>query len=412
MRDVGPLCKVAYSKGMAPGLVARMVLCSLVAITASARAERRPVAVIDVSATVPARDLVRSLNTALNNHADLKPLDNPVINAALQGEFEDEDAPHVAAAKRRKAEADDFLTQQLDDANAARSAQQGMQELASVNPTYPEMLGLYADLAFAYGQAQLGLKKPNEASLAFQLAARLDPSRAPDPTRYPPNVMAAYSAAVKKPTIGAKLVVRGTGRVWIDGIELGPAGEAYDTSEGLHVVQLTGPDRETRGDRVAVPSSEAGLNLGDAKLTDELKVKRARIAMARARDATERASAMKKLTGLLGVGDAVLIVKDGTALRVQTWRNKEQGFSALVEHRNEMPDELLRPLAPPSTKEKRPEPVGPPPFVEPPRPWYNKNWIRASIAGGVIVTVVGAILYSRRDKFLGPIDMDPKWKDQ
>src|SRR5690606_9722206 len=147
--------------------------------------------------------------------------------AALQGQFADEDASHLTEARRRVQEAEEYLAQ-LDDQNAARSARIGMEALALVRPT-PEMLGLYADLAFAYGQAQLGLRKPNDASLAFQLAHRLDPARRPDPTRYQPNVVQAYLAAANKQGIAAKLEIKGSGRVWIDGIEQGPAGKTYDT---------------------------------------------------------------------------------------------------------------------------------------------------------------------------------------
>jgi hypothetical protein len=262
-----------------------------------------------------------------------------------------------------------------------------------------------------YGQAQIGLRNPNEASRAFQLAHRIDPNRSPDPTRYQPNIIAAYKAAADRTTIPAKLVVRGSGRVWIDGIEQGPAGAQYETSEGLHLVQLIGPDRETRGDQVIVPSS-LPVTIQDAPATDVIKVKRARIALARSRDPAERASMMKKLAALLGVGDAVLITKGSGGLTVQTWRNREPGFSALMIHRNEPPIDLLKPLAPPPLKiEKKLEPLpDPPPIVDDKR-WYQKNWVRASIAGGVILGVVGALLYANREPTLIMVDPDPTWKD-
>jgi hypothetical protein len=393
---------------MAPGLVARMVVCSLVAIASTVHAERRPVVVIDLAATQPANQLAAELTAALNNHADLKQLDKPALTAALQGTFDDENAPHLGRARAKKQEAEEYLAQ-LDDENALKSAGAGMEELASVDPEISGMLALYAELAFAYGQAQLGLRKPNEASRAFQLAHRLDPTRSPDPTRYQPGIVQAYRAAADKPSIRTKLVVRGVGRVWIDGIEQGPAGNQYETTEGLHVVQLTGPERETRGDQVLLPSSMP-LNIQDAPATEELKVKRARIELARARDAVERASAMKKLAALLGIGDAVLIAKDGNELTVQTWRNREPGFSALVLHRNEPPDQLLGPLAPPPLKvEKKFEPFQPPPPPIEEKRWYQKNWVRASIAGGIVVGVIGAILYANRDKMLPPLNPDQTW---
>lgn len=387
---------------MAPGLVARVALvCAVVTIARTSDAARRPVAVIDLSGTEPATQLANDFYKALLNHDDLQPLGSPELIAALQGAFNDEDASHLAAARRRKAETEEYLAQ-LDDHNAARAARLGMEELAFVHPT-PEMLGLYADLAFAYGQAQLGLRKPNDASLAFQLAQRLDPARRPDPTRYLPHVVEAYHAAANKPSVPAKLEVRGDGRVWIDGMELGPADKTFDTSEGLHLVQLTGAARETRGEQVIVPHA-GPVAIAPAPATEALKVRRARIALARARDASERASAMKRIAKLLGVGDAVLIAKVDGKLTVQTWRDREPGFSARIGYDGQPPIAFLVPLAPPKLEDLRPEPepVLPPIVVE--KRWYQKNWVRASIATGVIAGVVSAILYARRDREVG---LDP-----
>lgn len=383
---------------MAPGLVSRVALvCAVLTIAHSADAARRPVAVIDLSATEPATQLANDFYKALLNHGELQPLGNPELIAALQGDFDDEDAPHLAAARRRKAETEEYLAQ-LDDQNAARSARLGMEELAFVTPT-PEMLGLYADLAFAYGQAQLGLRKPNDASLAFQLAHRLDPARRPDPTRYLPHVVEAYHAAANKPSVASKLEVRGEGRVWIDGMELGPAGSTFDTSEGLHLVQLTGASRETRGEQVLVPHA-GPLAIAPAPATEALKVRRARLALARARDTAERATAMKRLATLLGVGDAVLIEQVDGKLAVQTWRDREPGFSARIAYDGQPPIAFLVPLAPPKLEDLRPEPEPelPPLVVE--KRWYQKNWVRASIATSVIAGVVSAILYARRDRHI------------
>ncbi len=408
MAGVGPPCKVAYSKGMAPGLVARVAIVCAVFMTAGrVHAARRPVAVIDLSATDPAKQLANDLYVALLDHPELKPLDNPAFTSALLGDFEDEDGPHLTRAQRARQEAEDFLAN-LDDANAARVAGNGMVELASVRPT-PEMLGLYADLAFDWGQAQIGLRRPNEAALAFQLAHRLDPARRPDPTRYQPSIVQAFEAAANKAPIKARLEVKGEGRVWIDGVELGPSGATFDTTEGMHLVQLTGSERETRGEQVIVPQTTS-TTIQPAPATEELKVKRARIALVHARDAAERASAMKRLAKLLGVGDAVLIAKIDGKLTVQTWRDREPGFSAVRVHAAEPPVEVLAPLAPVPEAKQNPEPIPelPPVVVE--KRWYQKNWVRASIAGGVIAGVIGAILFAQRERFLGPWEGNTQWE--
>lgn len=390
---------------MAPGLVARVTfVCAVFAIARTADAARRPVAVIDLTASQPATQLANDLYKALLNHADLQPLGSPEFIAALQGDFGDEDASHLGEGRRRVQEAEEYLAQ-LDDQNAARSARIGMEALALVQPT-SEMLGLYADLAFAYGQAQLGLRRPNDASLAFQLAHRLDPARRPDPTRYQPSVVQAYLTAANKQGIAAKLEIQGDGRVWIDGIEHGPAGTTFDTFEGLHLVQLTGPERETRGEQVLVPHA-GPLAIVPAPATEALKVRRARIALSRARDASERASAMKRLAALLGVGDAVLIAKVEGKLTVQTWRDREPGFSARIALGRQPPIDFLTPLAPPRLIiTPDPDPELPP---IPQKRWYQKNWVRASIAGGIVVGVVSAILYAQRDRFVN-FDLDAQFE--
>jgi hypothetical protein len=390
---------------MAPGLVARMVVALTLVVAGSSYAQRRPVAVIDLSGTQPAKSLSADLYQALVSHSDLAPLASTTFIEALRGAFPDEDKPHLDAAQKLEGEAEDALAQ-LDDAQAAKAAASGMLELAAVKPS-PQMLGLYADLAFSYGQAQIGLRKPNEASLAFALAHRLDPLRRPDPTRYQPNIVQAYAAAAAKQTIPAKLDVKGDGRVWIDGIELGPAGGTFDTSEGMHLVQLTGPERETRGDQVTLPA-KTSVSIPSAPATKDLLIKRARIALAKARDGAERATAMKNLAQLLDVGDAVLIDEDSGHLSVQTWRNQSPGFSSFVSVVDKEPNDLLTPLAPLREPEPkvRPEPFRQPPPVVVEKRWYEKNWVRASIAGGVIAGIITAVMYARRDQTLPNPNMD------
>jgi hypothetical protein len=368
------------------------------------------VAVIDLTASAPAKQLATELYRILLTHHALIPLGVVSFADALQGDFEDEDARYLAAARHAKQNADEYLAQ-LDDGNAQREARAGMEALARVQPT-AEMLGLYADLAFAYGQAQIGLRKPNEASLAFQLAHRLDPARRLDPTRYPPAIVQAYAAAVNKPAIATKLEVRGEGRVWIDGVELGPAGIVFDAREGWHLVQLTGAERETRGMLVTVPHV-APLAIPPAPATDELKVRRARIALVRARDPAERASAMKRLAQLVGVGDAVLIAHDRDGnLTVQTWRDREPGFSRPIAFREQAPVDVLTPLAP-----ARPDVDDTPDLFPDPEPpavtkrWHQKNWVRASIVGGILASTVGALLYLNRDQTVG-YDMNIQFKEQ
>jgi hypothetical protein len=192
-------------------------------------------------------------------------------------------------------------------------------------------------------------------------------------------------------------------------VSRGEAPQKVDLDDGIHLVQLTGPDREPRGEQVRVPQTPQ-TNIADAPATEELKVKRARRELADAKDSVTRASAVKRLAALVSVGDAVIISKSsGGALLIQTWRDNEQGFSAIREHSTEKPIDLLTPLAPP----RKAEPVKPPPiFIGPPvvieKPWYQKTWVRASAATGLLAIVVSAVLIIRHDDMVDFADGDIK----
>src|SRR5262245_6540107 len=98
----------AYSKGMASGLPARVAIVCAVIVTAGAvRAERRQVAIIDLTGADASRQLIRDLHEQLVDHFELQPLSSVMYQAALQGNFEDEDGPHVSAARAAKQEAED-----------------------------------------------------------------------------------------------------------------------------------------------------------------------------------------------------------------------------------------------------------------------------------------------------------------
>lgn len=384
---------------MPSGLPASVVVvCAVLATATIAHADRRPVAVIDLSADAQGEELANVLYNELVNHEGLRPVNQATFIRSLKGPFADEERPSLELARSAKQEAQDLLVQ-LDDRAAEAAAERGTQALLHVRPT-PDVLGLYAELAFASGQAALRLRKPNDASLLFGLSFRLDPAKRPDPTRYEPEIVEAYALAAGKTAVPAKLEVRGTGTVWIDGIDRGTAPGAFDVSEGLHLVQLTGPERETRGQLVAVPQTTA-LEIEAAPASDERKVERGRIELARTKDAAARAGAVKKLAQLLGVGDAVLIEKapDGT-LMVQTWRDRAPGFSKVVPYKDGKAADLLRPLAPP----KKPEPPRPP-IVEPlpvvpETPLVRKRWFQGAVATGVLAVAATIVIFATQDRMI------------
>ena len=390
---------------MAPGWAAPLAaVCIVLATVAPARAdERRKVAVIDLSADPEAKSLRDALYGALIDHWALRPLDTEALNAALQGDFIDEDRDGLAAAQSARANAEDALGR-FDFQAVAADAREGERALVAISPA--AAAAACGDLSFDVGIAELQLHHANDASLAFAFAHRLDPARKPDPVRYPPDILQAYEAAAAIHAAQVKLDVRGTGRVWIDGIERGTGPTVVEVAAGFHLVQIAAPDRVTTGQIVQVDHDQT-LELATSPASEELQVARARKMLAQLPDdAIARAGAMKQLADLLHVHDAVLIWKrpsDGKLL-VQTWRDRAPGFSALREHDRELPGDVLAPLSPP----KPPEapriatiPFTPPAHREDEPAWYQKRWIQATAAGTVVLGVLGAVLWARESHMLG-----------
>jgi hypothetical protein len=407
---------------MSPRLAARTAaLCTLIFGVVIARADRepakpldaseiprRPVAVIDLTDTAAGEDLARKLGNELNNHHDLKPVDDQQMPGALMGSVKDDDAERIDEARKSRQSAEIKLGR-FDFDGAATDAVSGQDKLTYANPS-PAAVVVYAELAFVLGQAKLGLRKDKEAASAFAFAHQLNPSFAPDPARYLPEVVQAFETAKAVTLALGKIQVMGNGRVWIDGTEkTEPAW--YEAPAGVHVVWLVGPERDPRARRVLVVAGQkVTAEIEDARSSDVTRVRRARVALKEAADATARAAAIHQLATLLKVKDAVLLTTSNGKTIVQTWRDQAPGFSALRELKKETtPRELLTPLAPlPIPKKvKPPDPVIPKKFVVPEEPWYRNTTYQ--ISGGVagtVVIVVGILLIRSINRTVS-LDTDP-----
>ena len=140
---------------MSTGLPARVaVVCAaLGAVAAAQPVERRKVAVVDLSGDPKAIELRNAFYEELQPHWALRSTGDATLEAALLGDFLDEDGEHVRQARKYLSDAEDALAQ-FDYVNAAKDARGGQLELEWVTPS--EMVGLYADLTLALGQALLG----------------------------------------------------------------------------------------------------------------------------------------------------------------------------------------------------------------------------------------------------------------
>src|SRR5436190_7582030 len=244
---------------MSPVQAARTALVCILVFGIQARAaERRPVAVIEMSDLVRGTQLARELGNILNNHEVLKPVDDPELPGELMGPFTDEDADRAATVRDRKATADDLL-RRGEFARAAAAASEAQANLRQMQPTEANV-ATYAELAFIVGNARLGERNPNAAASAFRLAHSLDPKFRPNAALTFPEVLDAFDKAIAgTPKVGTIKII-GTGRIVIDGVDKGEAQWQRDVPAGEHVVWRVGPDHEPRAVQIVV---EAGDKAAD-----------------------------------------------------------------------------------------------------------------------------------------------------
>lgn len=337
---------------------------------------------IDLTNEQPVRDVAGRLLEVLAAHPDLAP---PAISdgAALVDKLPADDELRIAEARKKLVSAAKNL-QQRSFREAAIDAVEGQESLLRVTPS--AAIALYADLELALGQSRLGEQKEAEAREAFALARRLDPGRTLDDLHYLPEVIQAFDAARTVDTQLGTIAVRGTGRVWIDGQQLGNAPGEFPATIGRHVVWLTGTLRETSGKEVVVtPTRPGDATILDGPLTRPQKVVRLRIALANAPDPATRSAAMNELAAFINVHDAVLLMTLNGKIVAQTWRDREPGFGEIRELRRDRPAEILEPLEPPRPPEPELQVLAQP---LPPAPrWYA----RRSVQLGVLVTVVAVV---------------------
>jgi hypothetical protein len=352
---------------------------------------RHPVAVIDLTNDPLVRDAAYKLLELLAAHAELAP---PAVSdgAALVDKLPPDDELRLDEARRKLASATKNLAQR-NFREAAIDAVEGQESLLRVTPH--AAISLYADLALALGQSRLGEQRDAEAREAFGLTYRLDPRRMLNDLHYLPEVIQMFEGAkAVHPGVGT-IAVRGTGRVWIDGEEVGSSPGEFKASIGRHVVWLTGMMRETAGKEVVVSATRPGdATILDGPLTRPQKVVRFRLAVSQAQDPAARASAMKALASFINVHDAVLLSAIGGKIMWQTWRDREPGFGEIQELGRDRPGEILKQLLPPRPVEALEARAVPLPPLPPP-PWYRRRTVQIGLAATVVAAVVSGYFISR-----------------
>nr|HEX4316174.1 hypothetical protein [Kofleriaceae bacterium] len=352
---------------------------------------RRPLAVVSLVSTDDPEiyGLAKNLDDTLIRSDQLQPVSDQAA-ISLRESYPDEDERNLTVAAAAYETAKTALATYAF-ADAAKSAQAGEDRMLEVTPN--ARIELRAQLRVVHGIALLA-DKPADAAAQFALAQRLAPNLVLDPARYLPEVVDAFAKA-RGSTDERVVDIRGSGRVWIDGREVGAAPGPFPLTVGMHVVQLAGRDRMTLGSEVVVPAAPAevpAIAIDNADASLQTQIDRARSDLARASDAIARAGAMTELAKLVQVDDALLLSRDdANAIVFEVW-HASTGFQP-GERRpvgTDTPAKLIDIVAPP-----RPKVVVrkyPPPF-DPPPPWYRERRNQV-IAGTAVAFVLAVLAYS------------------
>ena len=390
---------------------AALACALLLGMATGARADRRPVAVVnlDTGKDSPAIAPIRLLNGELEENPRLQRVPSSNDETALRDYRAPEDTELLEESRLALLKTRAYL-EAYDIKNAIQTASNELTNVGALSPT--AAIGPYADLVFELGVAKLGAGRPDEANGQMVFARRLAPDlKLADDLL--PEIVSAYTHA-RPPKGRGTVEVHGIGRVWVDGAEVGDAPGSFEEDAGPHLVQLTGPERHPRGMRVDVdPKTPVVADIADAPLSREQVLYRARAAIVTAPDAMARIAAIRKLAQLVGVHDIVFLdvateANGKRRVTEQTWQDTA-GFTAV--QAPVPPRELLDTLAPPPAE--APPDVPQPPITRPilpdGPPWYRQTTYQLGIGVGVLAAIVTGIVYASREGTIG-FDRTPGFK--
>lgn len=362
-----------------------MVVAALLATAATARADRRPVLVVDATTDGRGQVTVTRLEAALAAEASLGPVGED-IRAALSAPPVVDDSWRAAAATatgQARASLARFAYREAGDRAAA-----ALDRLAAVADD-AEARRTLAELALLQGQAEVGAGDLVGAEQALRLVHRFDPGRTLDPARYLPEVVAAFVAAGRPSEQVGKLrvVAPGAAEVLVDGAVVGGEPVTVEVSPGPHLVAVRGEAITTIGRRVTAAAGETvQIELTPVVAPLAVRVGRALVRLRAAADDRALVDSVATLLGLAQARDAVVVVGDGgPAVRLYTARGGlgparpvDDAGAALAP---------LRPLAP--RPRVRP-PVTPPPVEL--GPWYQQPQGKLAIGVGVAATLAAVVV--------------------
>ncbi|HVV85944.1 MAG TPA: hypothetical protein VHE35_22950 [Kofleriaceae bacterium] len=371
------------------GLACPLAIAALLAAPAAARADRKPVVVVDGTSDGAGAQAVADLDGQLAREEALGP---PAVDvdAALRTAV---DAPveweAEATAALGEARAD---LARFDYRKAADRTRDALDRLAAA-ADQPAARKALAELALLEGQALVGAGDADGAVLSLRLVHRFDPDARLDPARYLPEVVTAYLAAGRAAEATARLQVDAPGadEVLVDGAVVGGERQIVDVTPGPHLVSVRGEAIVTLGRRIDAPAGqemyvELAPKVAPLPVRIARGVARLRVAAAAADADAALLDAVQTLAALAQATDAVVVVHGdaGIATRLYTPAGGLRPARPLGEPAQTLAP--LRPLAvPPHGRQQPPAPI------VPPAPWYRQRWGKTSIGIGVAVVLGGIV---------------------
>ncbi|MBK9032688.1 MAG: hypothetical protein IPL61_15685 [Myxococcales bacterium] len=372
-----------------------LVPLAFIAAATTARADERPVVVVDASADGRGAEVVARLNGALGPEPTLGPIAPRLIDALAAPTPIDGTA--IAAAAAALADARERMVRFAygDAAAIARAAQDALAGEAG-DRTARELL---ANLAFVEGLAVADDSGLAAAIPTWSLVHKLSPARALDPAQYPPDQVAVFAAAVTPPPGSGAVMIAAPGatEILVDGEVVGREPAVAQLAPGPHIVTARGDDIVDTGRRVVATAGQiVRVDLVPVLAPAPVRAARARDRLRAATDDGQRFAAVQVLLAIGAAEDAILVVADdaGVATRLYT---RQGGLGPARPVDGDL-GAVLRPLRPvPRPPPRPPGPPGPPVIgpIAPEVPWHERRWVRVGmgVAGTtVVVAVIAAIL--------------------
>ncbi|MCG8419117.1 MAG: PEGA domain-containing protein [Proteobacteria bacterium] len=355
-------------------------------------------------------ELARDLRAALDMETALRPLRAGELARALE-----ESLPpmasrqeRLAAARSTAARATDALVR-MQYRRVFDQLEEAEELLLAVAPG-PDVSRRLANLAFLRAIVLLRDDRTAQALDELRAVRRLDPQRPElDPSRYPPQIVRLFAIAgtAVSPTAALRVTAAFDGAtVYIDGLRSGSTPALTYVSPGVHYVTGIFPGDHAIGERVTVaPGQTVTVKLRLTRVTVDDRARYVRRQLLdgapiapsggeAVRQAASRAAALSSVEVVIVVGDdqgGVLWTSlyEASSGRLGKWRRVKRNGEAR---------DVFWQLGLITLPPLRPDSIAPtdPGSDSPGKRWWTPSRVKASVALGVIASVVGVSLYHLR----------------